>query len=123
MSFINLMADDVWTDADITNRARATIASAVSEARQNELRTIMLGHVAGLRTATPAELAEIMQVKALTEQAAAAAAQARADMALLSQVLAAEAGDPTPLSPAAAELMDAREARRNTPQTQDPAQP
>ena len=90
MSFVDLMKNDLWSDTDIANRARSTVASYVSEARQNELRTIMLGHIAGLRTATADELAEIMQVKALVEAAGDASRAAKADMALLHSAMTVE---------------------------------
>jgi len=87
---IDLMKNDVWSEADIANRARETVASVVSEARQNELRTIMIGHVASLRTATADELAEIMRVKTLVETADDNTRAARLDMALLKSVMALE---------------------------------
>ena len=90
MSYINLMASDVWSEQDITNRARAIVDSQVSEARQNDLRTIMLGHIAGMRTATAAEMREIKQVQALVEQSALDTAEARTDAAQLDTVLALE---------------------------------
>lgn len=89
-SFINLMGNTVWSEADIINRGRATIASVVSAERQNELRTIFLGHLAGMRVATADELAEIGLVKALTEKSAAENTQARTDMALLHEVFPLE---------------------------------
>jgi MoxR-like ATPase len=124
-SFIDLMANVVWSDADIANRARYTLASQVPESRQDELRTIMLGHVAQMRPATAAELGEIMQVKALTEQAAAVSAQARADMALLAQALAAEQGQPYASSVAVEALLAQRSAHRQAqaaPQAPTPQQ-
>lgn len=90
-SFINLLANHVWSDADITNRCRATIESQVPTARQDELRTIMLGHLAQMRAATDAEMAEIMLVKQLTIDAADLGRAARADMALLQSALDYEA--------------------------------
>jgi hypothetical protein len=90
MSYVNLMANDVWTEADIQNRGRALVASQVSEVRQNELRTILLGHLAGMRTATAEELAEITMVKDATEATAVTNAAARADMALLFDARALE---------------------------------
>lgn len=90
-SFVDLFANDLWSAADIDNRARAIVCSVVPTERQDELRTILLGHLARMRAATPAEMAEIGMVKATTEAAAAAAAQARKDMALLTQMLAYEA--------------------------------
>lgn len=91
MSYVNLLANDVWSESDITNRGRAIIESRVSEARQNELRTIMLGHIAQMRVASPEELGEIMQVQALTEQAVLDNIDARADVLLLAQVMELEA--------------------------------
>lgn len=99
MSYVDLTKNDVWSESDITNRGRALIESQVSEARQNELRTIMLGHIAQMRVASPEELGEIMQVAALTEQAAVDNAQARADMALLNEVMAYEAALAQPALP------------------------
>ena len=90
MSYVNLMANDVWSESDITNRGRAIIESHVSEARQNELRTIMLGHIAKMRQASQEELAEIMTVQALTEQVVLDNAAARSDALLLAQVIELE---------------------------------
>jgi hypothetical protein len=105
MSVINLLANDIWSEADIVSNGRTVIASQVSEARQNELRTIMLGHIAGMRTAAPEELAEIGLVQALTEQQVLDNAAARADMALLQSTLDYEAAaarliEPWPVLPA-----------------------
>lgn len=91
MSIVNLLKNDIWSEADIINAGRAAIYSQISFDRQQELQTIMLGHIAGLRTATMEELAEIAQVQAVTEAQASANAAARADMALLNDVLAYEA--------------------------------
>jgi NAD(P)H-dependent flavin oxidoreductase YrpB (nitropropane dioxygenase family) len=90
MSVINLYANDVWSEADIMAHGRAVIESHVSVARQDELRTIMLGHIAGMRTASPDELAEIALVQQVTEQQATDNAAARADNALLAAVLVYE---------------------------------
>lgn len=91
MSIINLLANDVWSEADIMAHGRAVIAAQCSLDRQQELQTIMLGHIAGLRTALPAELAEIATVQQVTEAQAVANDEARADMARLLAVMAYEA--------------------------------
>ena len=88
---INLLSNDVWSEADIMAHGRAVINSQVSVERQDELRTIMLGHIAQMRVASPEELAEIGLVQAITEAQVIANAQARADNALLASVLAYEA--------------------------------
>lgn len=87
MSYINLLGNDVWTESDIVSRGRAVINSQVSEARQNELRTIMLGHIAQMRTATPQELQEIMLVQSITETQVLENEAARKDNDLLAAVI------------------------------------
>lgn len=91
---IDFLKNDVWSEADILSHGRTVIASQVSPQRQTELQTIMLGHIAGMRTATAEEMQEIGMVQAATEAQALANAQARADMALLLEVMDFEA-DPT----------------------------
>lgn len=91
MSIINLLKNHVWSEADIMAAGRAVIYSQISFDRQQELQTIMLGHIAGLRAATADELAEIALVQQVTEAQAVANAAARADMARLNAVLAHEA--------------------------------
>jgi hypothetical protein len=108
MSIINLLAHDVWSEADIMAHGREVIASVVSVARQDELRTIMLGHIAGMRTANTDELAEIALVQQATEQQALDNAVARADMALLLEVLTYEADPTLVLSPQAQAVHDLR---------------
>lgn len=90
MSIIDLTKSDVWSEADIMAHGRAVIAAQCSLDRQQELQTIMLGHIAGMRTATTEEMAEIAQVQAVTQAQVIANAAARADMALLNDVLAYE---------------------------------
>lgn len=91
MSIVNLLKNDIWSEADIINAGRAAIYSQISFDRQQELQTIMLGHIAGLRTALPAELVEIATVQQVTEAQAVANDEARADMARLLAVMAYEA--------------------------------
>jgi len=88
---IDLYSNNVWSEADIMAHGRAVINSQVSVERQDELRTIMLGHIAGMRTASGSELVEIAQVQALTEAAVVSNAEARVDNALLQAVLDHEA--------------------------------
>lgn len=88
--FINLLGTDIWSEADILARGRALIAAQVSSVRQQELQTIMLGHMAQMRTATPEELAEIALVGQITQAQSAENDAARSDMALLLAVMAYE---------------------------------
>jgi hypothetical protein len=89
-SFVDLMGNDVWSWADIDNRARAMVNSEVSPERQDELRTIMLGHVAQMRAATAKEMGEILHVRAMAEMTGAIILQSRIDSALLQSVLPLE---------------------------------
>lgn len=90
-SFINLLSTVVWSEADILARVRSVTEAHVSKIRQAELQMIYLGHITQQRTATDDELLEIQMLKQLTEDGSVAAADARADMALLSAAMAYEA--------------------------------
>lgn len=90
MSVINLLGNDVWSEADIVNHGRAVIDSKVSGPRQSELRTIMLGHVSNMRKAATEEMGEIGFVQSVTEQQVIDNEAMRADNALLISVLAHE---------------------------------
>lgn len=91
MSFIDLMKSDVWTDQDITNRTEAMVRAAVPLAEELVLNRKVQGAALGQYTLTPADQAQM----ALLAQAGFAAQQegiaARADMALLLEVLEVEA--------------------------------
>jgi hypothetical protein len=123
MSYINLLTNDIWSEADIINRGRAEIESVVPAARQSELQTILLGHIAGMRTATADELQEIGVVQYITEQAAITNNAARADMALLQEVINYET-DPTDkvLSAEAQVILDLRHPITNDQVQQDSPQ-
>lgn len=108
MSCINLLANDVWSDADIVAHGRAVIESHVSQARQAELQTIMLGHISKMRMASSDELAEIAMVQSVTEAQAADNDLARDDMALLLEVMAFESDPTLVLSPQALAVYDLR---------------
>lgn len=85
--FVDLTKNDLWTSADIDNRARNILAGVVSPERQDELRTIMIGHMAQMRTATPAELQEVFKVKAYSEAIGLQIIQARIDNQLLIKIM------------------------------------
>jgi hypothetical protein len=89
-SFINLLANDIWSDADITRRTEAMVRSEFSL----EAETILNRKVAGISlnqyTPTPEDLAEMARFKEVVDAAQAAGVAARADMALLSETLVYE---------------------------------
>lgn len=103
MSFINLLDSVVYTDADITSRTLAILRESVSA--DDELKAARIARKA---TPTQQERAYVASVDAAIETALHSGAQARADMALLSEVLAFEAGGSEPLSSAAQAVFDLR---------------
>lgn len=90
-SFVDLMANDVWSDADITNRTEAMLRSQFSLVDEQVLNRKVSGAALGVYTLTPEDRAEIQAFAAATLAAQQAGIQARADMALLHQALALEA--------------------------------
>ena len=91
MSFIDMMADRIWTDAEITNRTEAMVRAVVSVAEELVLNRKLQGAALGQYTLTPEDRAQM----ALLAQAGYAAQQegiaARRDMSVLREVLAVEA--------------------------------
>lgn len=92
-SCIDMMGNAEWSEADIMANGRALIDAEVSAERRSELQTIMLGHMSGMRVATPGELAEIANVQAVMEAVTLGNEAARKDMALLAEVLRVERGE------------------------------
>lgn len=91
MRFVNLMADDVWTPADIINRTEAVVRAEFSAQSEVILNRMVSGAVLGQYTLTAEEQAQVARFAAVTLEARAAGTQALADMALLAQAMAVEA--------------------------------
>lgn len=89
-SFINLMANDVWSEADIVRRTEAMIRSEFSLEAETILNRKVLGISIGSYEASEADLAEIARYDAVAKNAQAAGVAARADMALLAKVFPLE---------------------------------
>lgn len=85
MSFVNLMASDVWSDADINNRVQAIIRGQFSA--EDELKAARLARKSD---ANADDLAFVAAVDAVIVEAVEEGRQARADNALLVAVLAYE---------------------------------
>lgn len=85
MSFINLMASDVWSAADIDNRVQSMIRSRFSA--QDELKAARL---ARKPDATEGEAAFVASVDAWIAECIEQGHQARVDMVLLHEVLGLE---------------------------------
>jgi len=88
-SFINLLASDVWSEADIVSRTEAMIAGAFPNVEI--LKRKVTGMMLGQYQLTADEQAEFGAYAALSFQAGALADAARADMALLADAMAVEA--------------------------------
>lgn len=103
MSFIDMMADRIWTDAEITNRTEAMVRAVVSVAEELVLNRKLQGAALGQYTLTAADQAQM----ALLAQVGYAAQQegiaARRDTSILREVLAVEAAIKALADPAASE--------------------
>lgn len=86
-SFIDLMANDVWSPTDIKNRLHAEIRSQVTENAETELNRALQGAALGLHKLTPGEMASLQHFKATTDRVEQLGTQARIDAALLAEVL------------------------------------
>lgn len=91
MSFIDLMQDTAWTEADIKARLHAIIRSEISEQAELEINRALQGAALGVYKLTLQDQQAIGRFKAVTDQASAVGVQARADMALLHKALDYEA--------------------------------
>ena len=90
MSFVNLMASDVWSDADITSRTEAMLRAQWSVQAQTILSRKAVGVALGQFTLSPDEQIELGRFANAGLAARVAGEEARADMALLRQALEAE---------------------------------
>lgn len=90
MSFVDLMANDRWAEADIVRRTEAIIRSEFSAEAETILNRKALGAVIGTYAPTEAEQAEMGRYQATVEAARVAGNEARADMALLRRVFPLE---------------------------------
>ena len=90
MSFINLMANDVWSDADITRRTEAMVRTEFSLEAETILNRKVAGISLGQYTPTEADLDEMARFKEVVDAAHDEGVLARADMALLIQVFPLE---------------------------------
>lgn len=118
-SFIDLNGDTVWSDADITARTEAMVASVVSAQEQTILARKTLAAQVGAWTLTDDEMALQQVFGQVCAEAHAAGVAAREDNALLAAVLDYEQTGAVPddASPEAVALVAQRAANR-TPSEQ-----
>lgn len=91
MSFVNLLSNDVWSDADIINRTEAMIASEFPKARIDILTRKVQGQAMGY-VLTAQEQADLQTYQTVCYLAGTEADAARADAALLTAVMGYERG-------------------------------
>lgn len=91
MSFIDRMANDRWSDADITKRTEAMVRSVFPAEAEGIINRKLQGAGLGQYTLTPEDGAEIARFNDIVTAAAIAGAQARADALLVNQALEMEA--------------------------------
>lgn len=87
---VNLMASDIWTDADITRRTEAIVRSQFSAEAETILNRKVVAMSVGEYEPTASDIEEISRFRDVVDEAQALGAAARADMALLNQVLVME---------------------------------
>lgn len=91
MSFIDMMANDIWSDADITNRTEAMVRSEFSLQAEGIINRKVSGAGLGVYALTVADQAEIGRFAMATQTAAMEGVAAKADMLLLQSALDHEA--------------------------------
>lgn len=90
-SFVDMMANDVWSEEDIVNRTEAMIASEFPPAQVAILNRVATAAALGQYTLTDDEVAEIERYNVVCVAAREAGIAARADMQQLQRALDYEA--------------------------------
>lgn len=89
-SFVDLLADDVWTEADIARRAEAMVRSEFAPEVETLLQRKVLGISLGTYQPTAEDAADLARFEQVTRASQMAASTSRADMALLARVFPME---------------------------------
>lgn len=90
MSFVDLMANDAWSDADILRRTEAMIRSEFSAEAEAIINRKAMGLALGTYQPTAEEFVELGRYQSVIEAARMAGNAARADMARLRVVMEME---------------------------------
>ena len=90
MSFVNLLANDIWSEADIVRRTESMVRSEFSQEAETILNRKVLGASLGTYTISAEEQADLERYNVVVLAAQAEGVAARADMALLLQVFPLE---------------------------------
>lgn len=106
MSFINMLANDVWTEAEIVNRTEAMVRSRVSLADELVLNRKTEGARAGQYTLSLEDEAQRAELAAAGMEAQMAGIAARTDMLTLLEVFEVEAAEKRLALPVVEPLFD-----------------
>lgn len=106
MSFINMLANDVWTEAEIVNRTEAMVRSRVSLADELVLNRKIEGARAGQYTPSLEDEAQMAELAAAGMEAQMAGIAARTDMLTLLEVFEVEAAEKRLALPVVEPLFD-----------------
>ena len=90
MSFINLLANDVWLDADITRRTEAMVRQHFTSTQETVLNRKITGASLGQYVLTDEDKVELAKFQSVLAEAQKAGEEARADMKLLHEVFQVE---------------------------------
>ena len=90
MSFIDLMSNDIWTEADILRRTESMIRSEFSLESESVLNRKATGTALGTYTLSEDEIYELIRYTAVAENARVEYQKAIHDMNMLKQVFAYE---------------------------------
>lgn len=89
-SFIDLMGNDAWSEADIVNRTEAMLHGVFSKDEEIILNRKVTGAVLGQYAMTPAEQQDMARYAQAAALSGSSAAAARLDMVLLREVMSLE---------------------------------
>lgn len=104
MSFIDLMSDNVWTEADIVNRMESLIRVNYSVVEEAIINRKIAGVGLGLYTLNADEQAELSNYASVCSSAQAEGRAARADKELLDSALEVESAKQTVADPSASDV-------------------
>ncbi len=106
MSFINLLANDIWSEQDIVNRTEAMIRSEFSTQTETILNRKVVGSVIGQYTLSDEEKQELAKYNKICEYAKEEGRKAREDMDLLNRVFPVEKAELRLRLPIVEEILD-----------------
>lgn len=106
MSFIDMMANDFWSDADITNRTEAMVRAAMPLQDELVLNRKVQGAALGEYTLTAEDQADMTTLAQAGFAAQQEGAAARADMALLLRVFEVEKAEKRLALPVVEPILD-----------------